>query len=288
VLGDEFGGAPVDRLTVGTGGAAALVHGHDEVFPEVARLIGEKGAGPDVAGDQHEPRGEAARVRSDPIGDLTDVLGPLVLGAVLPVVVCPAADSHLADVEGLAFHRLLVFDLARGAEVGDVGAHPVGEDDDVRHAAGQLAQDRRQVRLRRPFGDLLARCVDESLVENDRPVGGDDQCSPPERAGRTTLVAFQQPIPHRLHDRFRGARLGQPFGDAAHPQLQLGIGVLVGVGDIGADRGVRPGGREDRFQEGHVHDGRQLLGRAGTVFFRPRRLPTHHPATPRVGCGDRG
>jgi hypothetical protein len=147
MLGDELGHPAVDRLAVGTGRAAALVHRHDQVRPELARPVGEDLPGPHVAGHEHEARREPPDHRGDLGGDVVGVVDPLVLGVVLVPVVRPAADADLADLEVVALDRLLLLDLVRPAHVGDVGADPVDDRDDVRHPARQLAQQRQQVRL---------------------------------------------------------------------------------------------------------------------------------------------
>jgi hypothetical protein len=178
-------------------------------------------------------------------------------------MVRPAADLDLLDLEVVALDGLFLLRLTGRAEVGDVGAHPVGNDHDVRDPAGQLAEDRHQLGGRRPRGHLTQRRVDERLVEHHRAARVDDQGAALERAGLAARVALQQPAADRLHHRIRGALLREALGDAADAQLQLRVGVLGRVRDVGAHRGVGPGGLEHRLQEGDVHDGGELLGRMG-------------------------
>src|SRR4051812_45348816 len=105
------------------------------------------------------------------------------------------------------------------------------------------------------------------------PVGGGDDAAAPQSPGLTALVALQQPAADLLDDRLRSTLLGEPFADRADAQLQLGVGVLGGVRDVGAHGGVGPGGSEDRLQEGHVHDGgatpRSIGVRAGARTAPP-------------------
>jgi hypothetical protein len=178
---------------------------------------------------------------------------PLVLRVVLVPVVRPAADLHLLDLEVVALDGLGGLHLALGAHVGDVRAHPVDQDDDVRHPPGQLPQQRQQLGLGRPVGDLARRRVHEGGVQDDRAVSGHDQGAPAQGAGLAALVALEEPGADRLHDRLRGALLGELLGDPPDPEVQLRVGVLGAVRDVRADRGVGPGGGEDRLQEGHVH-----------------------------------
>ena len=149
-----------------------------------------------------------------------------------------SADPDLAQVEGLALDGpllgVVVVDLPRHAHVGEVGAGAIDQDADVRHPSRQLTQDRQDVGLRAPLGDLAHRRVHQRLVQDHRPVRGDDHRPAPQRAGRTAFVALQQPAPDRLDHRLGGTLLGQPLGHPADAQLQFGVGVLVGVGDVGA------------------------------------------------------
>jgi hypothetical protein len=217
---------------------------------------------------------------------------PLVLGVVLEAVVGPAADLDLLDLEVVALDRLLLADLTGSPHVGDVGAHPVHDRDDVRHAARQLAQHGHQLGRGPPRGHLARRCVDQRLVEDHRPVGGDHHGAPLEGAGLAALVALQHSAADGLDDRLGGTLLGEPVGDPADAQVEFGVGVLGGVRDVGADGGERTCRGEHRLQEGHVHGG-GLAPRFGRTVpcaghSCRRRLPTDRCLTPGVGSEEQG
>lgn len=175
VLGDELAHAALDRLAVGTRGAAAPVHGDGELSPLPAGAVGQDLAGPDVAGDEHEAGPDPPRHGGDPGGDVVGVLHPGVLDVVLVAVLRPAPSGELVDAEGLPLDDLLLVLLAGPTHEGDVGAHPVGHHHDVRDTARQLPQDREEIGLRLPGGELAQRCVDEGLVEHHAAVCGHDQ-----------------------------------------------------------------------------------------------------------------
>jgi hypothetical protein len=238
---------------------------------------------------------QPAHQRGDALGDVVGVVDPLVLGVVLVAVVGPAAALELADLEAVPLDLVLDLGLADEGGHRDVGTHPVGDDDDVRYASGQLPQDGEQVRGRRPLRDLLPRRVHQWLVQDDGAVGRDDERPAPQRGDLPALVGLEQPAADRLDHVLRSPLLGELLGEGTDPQFHLGVGVLGGVRDVGAHGGVGPGGGEDRFQEGHVHGGGTTPRSLGAQGWRPatraarlRRLPTGRDLTPGVGSAEQG
>src|SRR5918997_1346484 len=71
-------------------------------------------------------------------------------------------------------------------------------------------------------------------------VGADDERAAPQRADLPALVGLEQPAADRLDHHLRRALVGELLGDGTDPQLDLRVGVLGGVRDVGAHRGVGP------------------------------------------------
>ena len=204
VLGDELRRAPVDRLRSAPAARPPSSMVTTRSDHTSLGAVGEDLPGPDVAGDAARSAATSRRAIEVIWAATPSALcDPLVLGVVLVAVVRPAADLDLLDLEGVALDGLLLRRPAPGAPMKVMSAPTRSvDDDDVRHPAGQLAEHRQQVRLRRPLGDLARRERRPAAASRThRAVGGDDQRPALQRAGLTALVALEQPAAHGLDDR---------------------------------------------------------------------------------------